>query len=301
MPQSPQDPAYSATDTTHIPVVVKQLSEEQKKERANTLLKLFKEPVSPELEAYFKSFQEARPFWDEETFIECGKQFTNLCGSHRIKHYNNPLLGLHSPVSFVEKWNAINPQQPVTAWDLDFGRQCPPSWSHGLSDESRDWTLTYCGEGPLSQGLNELLQGPTTLDCAMWCQVFFWMCTRSLTKDELFDNVFCFPKGTFVLTQGLYQPINKARSYGNLLNNFFHDPRKNKSADFVQLAPRIQIRSIFNHPEYSIRHPGAWVDSRMLSKLTTTTLFFNHLHLRTSYRISNLTRVSFECITPIGI
>ncbi|OCL10054.1 hypothetical protein AOQ84DRAFT_431039 [Glonium stellatum] len=259
MPQTPEDPAYLATKEKQTPLVVEEeLSEQQKQERAKTLSELYKEPVSIELQAYFKRLKEGSPVWELETFIEGAKRFANLHGSKslRIRHYKNTLLGLHYPTSFVEKWNAINYQQPVTVWDLDFGRQCPPSWSSELSDGYVDWVLTYRGEAPLSQGLNELLRGPTTIDCGMFCQLLLWMAIRYLIGDELFDKVFNFKKGGFTLTQGLYEPMNEAGSYGNLLDRFCDDPRRKKTTNFVESTTRIQLRAIFNHPEYPAQHPG---------------------------------------------
>ena len=70
-----------------------ELSEQRKQERANILSKLYDEPASIHLRAYFKRLEEGSPNWDIDTFIEGAKCFANLSGSERIKYYGNILKG----------------------------------------------------------------------------------------------------------------------------------------------------------------------------------------------------------------
>jgi hypothetical protein len=65
------------------------------------------------------------------------------------------------------------PQQPITGLDQDIRLRYPPNWLSGVREDR--WVVIYEGEAPLSQGLNELLQGPTTFDCGMFAQLILWM------------------------------------------------------------------------------------------------------------------------------
>jgi hypothetical protein len=234
----------------------RQLSAEQKQQRVNILSKLHKQPISINLQAYFKRLEEGSPAWNIETFIKGATQFADLNGPERAKCYENPIMGLHYPTSFTELWNIKYPQHPITTWDQDFRRQCPPSWSSELRAGLTYWVLSYQGEAPLSQGLNELLQGPTTLDCGMFCQLLLWMAIRYLIGDAMFDKVFGFEKGQFILTQNWIDSMNIARSDGNLLHRFYDNPLLKQTSDPPESTTRIQTRTVYNHPKYLAKHPG---------------------------------------------
>lgn len=219
---------------------MERLSQQAKQQRADTLLKLHNEPPSFELQTYFKRLEEGSPTWDIDTLIEGAKCLANLSGPGRVNYYSNALKGLHYANSFTELLNRTYSQQPITIWDQDIRYQCPPSWSNRL--EEFRYVLRYQGEANLSQGLNDLLQGPTTLDCGMFCQLLLWMAIRYVIGDEIFDISFKFQKGQFALTQcwedGLLEP-------------FYDDP-----FHCVESQPRIQIRTFYNHPNYLSKHPG---------------------------------------------
>jgi hypothetical protein len=174
-------------------------SERQKQQRANILSKLRNEPASTNLQGYFERLKKGCLTWDIETFIEGANTFAKLCGPARVQYYDNPLKGLRSANSFTKLWDETYPEEPITLWNWDIRHQCPASWSNGL--EGVRCFLTYRGEGALSQGLNELIQGPTTLDCGMFCQLLLWMAIHYLVGDGLFDRLFKFGQGHLALTQ----------------------------------------------------------------------------------------------------
>ncbi|EHA21827.1 hypothetical protein ASPNIDRAFT_53663 [Aspergillus niger ATCC 1015] len=236
------------------PVVLEQLSEPDKKQRAILLKKLHDEPASSQLLAYFERLKEGSATWDVDTYIEGMKRLANLVGPERVIYYDEPLKGLHYPDTFAELWNKANPQQPITVYDRDIRYQCPPSWSNGLKDNHQ--VLTYEGEAPLGHGLNELLKGPTTIDCGMWVALLLWMGIRYLIGDDLFHAIFKFEKGGFIITQNWDEPINKAGTVGNLLYPFYDSPSLHKIAYFWESQTRIQIKTIHNHESYLAKHLG---------------------------------------------
>jgi hypothetical protein len=215
-------------------------SERQKRQRANILSGLRNEPASTNLQAYFERLKKGSPTWDIETFVEGANTFAKLCGPARAKYYDNPLKGLRSANSFTKRWNETYPEEPITLWDRDIRHQCPASWTNAL--EGVRCFLTYRGEGAPSQALNELIQGPTTLDCGMFCQLLLWMAIRYLVGDGLFDRLFEFGQGHFTLMQNWEE---------SPLFAFYDEPSLLCGSE-----ARIQTRTVFNHPEYLARHPG---------------------------------------------
>jgi hypothetical protein len=127
--------------------------------------------------------------------------FGNLCGPERDKFYDNPVMGLHSRSSFVERWNQRYPQLPITPSDENIRRPCPPSWFSELRGKHLHWVSTYQGDKPLSQGMNEYIQGPVTADCGMVCEFAPWFAIRWVTGDDWFDKMVKFEKGEFIITQ----------------------------------------------------------------------------------------------------
>lgn len=230
------------------------LSTQQKQQRLDILSELYMEPASIHLQAYLTTVGTGSP-WDIDTLISNAKTLAKLCGSERERYYgNNSLKGLHYPNSFAKVWNETYPELPTTTFDTDFKRQCHPSWSYEMK-EGR-YVLTYQGDAPLTQGLNDLFLAPTTICCGMWCQLYLVMLIRSLAGDELFNRSFPFKKGQFTLTECWPKPMNNAGTTGNLLYDFYDDPWFAKKIDPPGSQRRIQTRTVLNHDTYVHRHPG---------------------------------------------
>ncbi|KAH9226074.1 hypothetical protein K456DRAFT_1934154, partial [Colletotrichum gloeosporioides 23] len=189
---------------------------------AATLAALHAEEPTDRLQAYFDELRGRTPSWDMEVFIEGARRVCSVVGPERTPHYDNPLKGLHGPNSFTTLWNQKHPQQPATIWNQDFRRRCPPDWASKL--KGGEWILLYEAEAPLSQGLNKLLSGPTTMDCGMWCQLLPWMSIRFMLGDATFDTCTGSLAKPFALTQ--YWD----RSPNNDLSQFLDDPRPSRSA-----------------------------------------------------------------------
>ena len=117
--------------------------------------------------------------------------------------------------------------------------------------------LTYHGEGPFTEGLNELMMGPTTVECGIWCPLAFWFATRYTFGVTKVLSSFRLENGQFKLTQECYCPMNKEGTDGNLLFPFYDHPSLyRRMTDLPESQTRIQIKAIFNHPKYLLRHPA---------------------------------------------
>ena len=236
------------------------LSPEAAQQRREMLARMRTEPISPNLEAYFKTLQRGAPSCNTTTFIEGVNAISHLTGQDRSAYYGNKLLGLHYANEYVQLWNNKYIKHPITMFDQDFRYQCPPDWSYKLMKSGR--SLVYIGEETLSQALNKLLQGPTTLNCGMWCQFVIWMAIRYLVGDHLFDRITMLPRGQFVIGQA---------AIDGLLEPFLDNPMATTTNH--ELHTPMQILTVFNHPAYLAKHPNGE------EKLQNTILIEDRYHI----------------------
>lgn len=93
-------------------------------------------------------------------------------------------------------------------------------------------------------------QGPTVIDCGLWCQLALWMGIRYLVGDVLFDELIDLKETKFTLTCNYYGPISEDGTDGNLLSMYYDRAS-------AQDRPRaVLTKAIFNDPRYIYKHPG---------------------------------------------
>lgn len=109
----------------------------------------------------------------------------------------------------------------------------------------------------MSQGLNELLLGPTTLDCGMFCELLVWTAIRHLLGDTVFDARFDFGESGFTLTQS-WNMENTGRGSvgGNNLYPFYDTVPVGEIDRRFSQTSTIHTRTFFNHDTYLMKHPG---------------------------------------------
>jgi hypothetical protein len=129
-----------------------------------------------------------------------------------------------------------------------------PGWSKEIVRDCDSWILRYGGSEPLSQALNQLIIGPTTLDCGMWSVLTTWFAMRYVVGDDWFDKLFPFKESSFVLTQICYSKLNKERTRGNLLH-YFYDAFPDETFETTS-ETNLQARTVYNHRSYLAKHPG---------------------------------------------
>ncbi|KAH8655552.1 hypothetical protein BX600DRAFT_500711 [Xylariales sp. PMI_506] len=185
------------------------------------------------------------PGWGTEAFIERLLYFAKLTGPLRNEYYHKKLQGILDIHSFTTFWNEIYSQQTIPFWDQAFRLVAPPSWFNGFRDGR--WVLTYVGDGPLSQGFDDLIKGPVTVDCGMWAVLILWVGIRSMVGDKLF-NTFKFGKGKFTINQRWHERMNHEGTLGNLLYHLYDKVSRSQ--------PQIWTRTLFNDQDYHSKHPG---------------------------------------------
>lgn len=208
----------------------------------STIAKMHTVEPSRALYRYLKTLEDESRTWNEDTLHTGMRQFTAVVGHERAEYFENPWSGLHYPTKIDELWSQTYPCWSYATNSVTSGWVCPLTWSYTFENSTA--TLTYCGSGPYSQALNELIIGPTALDCGMWTQVAFGFGMRYMMGDGLFDRVFDINKMQIKIVQSW----NKAGPEGNLLSPFYDL--------WSYPGSRTRTRILYNHPSYPEKHPG---------------------------------------------
>lgn len=179
---------------------------------------------SIQLKEFLSRFGEPKSI-DSETFAEGVKKFIQLANSNPLDKksshgrkalYGTIYSGLHYNNDLVKLWNSAHMgYEPVKASHLT--TLVPSGWDSTLQDGFI--TLTYKGLQP-AQALDELVKGPTVIDCGMFTQLSLWFGLRYMLGNERFNQ--CFGRTPFFITQSVYNGIedsNKPFS-GNPLYSF---------------------------------------------------------------------------------
>lgn len=196
--------------------------------------------ASRTLDRYFSELKIGSRIWDEETFITGIHSFAAIIGNRREEYFEVPLSGLHYPDEMEKMLCQKYPSLSSSA--DDFGWICPPTWSISVKDCR--CTYTYGRSGSLSQGLNEFVAGPTSVDCGMCAALMVVMGIRYMIGDDIFDRAFDIPERPFRIVQSW----NKSGPEGNPLYAFY-DLLSNSEG-------RLRTTVFPNHTNYRLRHPG---------------------------------------------
>ncbi|MGV3740571.1 MAG: hypothetical protein ACO1N3_04705 [Gammaproteobacteria bacterium] len=131
--------------------------------------------------------------------------------------YGSRFAGLYNNNHLSELWNEHCPNEDkISPHSLDALK--PASWEIVFEEE----IIAFKYFGPdLAGTLNQLLEGPTVIDCGMFCQLGIWFGIRHILGDEAFNNQ--FTNTPFFLTRFNYVDIMKEKeALGNPLFAFFH-------------------------------------------------------------------------------
>lgn len=259
--------------------------EERRQKQTNILVGLYQEPATENLQAYLQRLKRGpdekddrgAPIWNEDTFIEGIKRFAELLGSKRSDYYDSPIKGLHYPHTFLEQWARSYPQFPTPLWLDDLQWQSPPGWLSEIIEPHKHWIVCYTGTEPLSQALNKLIKGPTTLDCGMCSALVLWFGIRYALGDDFFDRVFPFRGLTFVLTQKWQLPLSKDSTRGNWLHDFYDFYTDEASDTTPETQASLQVRTVYNHPLYLVKHPAGTGRLQNILQLGAECIVFNPL------------------------
>ena len=206
---------------------------------------LYDFPVSFSLSEVFDEYVSAKPR-THAIFIEGIVKFTviaNLSSEERTFFYGHQFLGLYYPSNITALWNSISNE---TMYPSSFYTLAPKDWVSSSGDGSL--ILIYNGSSP-SRALNQLIKGPTVIDCGMFCQLGIWFGIRYMLGDAPFDEI--FGRQPFVITQYLFNGItDEAQPYAGFTLYPFHSHTTEININ------KIQVFYATNCMEYQLKHPG---------------------------------------------
>lgn len=211
------------------------------------LRELHSQPASPALRRLLDLFNTTPQSHD--AFSRGVQEFTriaNLNYQERIAFFGNSFCGVHYNNDLTAHWNALHPSEKICAYQLNL--TAPHSWNYKCVGGKN--ILVYKGND-LAGALDRLLQGPTVIDCGMFCQLSIWFGIRSALGNEKFNQLFGFTP--FYITQLFYNGIDDPlKPYsGNPLFDFFE-----RTAATQSVSQSVSIAHIANHPDYQLKHPG---------------------------------------------
>ncbi|HAU1718488.1 TPA: hypothetical protein JBI80_14065 [Legionella pneumophila] len=208
---------------------------------------------STQLEEFLSNFAKPKSI-DSETFAEGVKRFIQLANSNPLDKKSSPgrkalygtiYSGLHYNNDLVKLWNAEHSDYDDPLKGSQVTTLVPSGWDSTLQDGFI--TLIYKGQQP-AQALDELVKGPTVIDCGMFTQLSLWFGLRYMLGNERFNQ--CFGRAPFFITQAVYNGIedsNKPYS-GNPLYSFLSKEEAKTSS--------VTVKHLTNSPLYPLKHPG---------------------------------------------
>lgn len=209
------------------------------------MLKLHTNNQTPALKEFLSHFEKEKEYSIDilTAGVALFLKIANLPFLERSDFYGTIFGGLHYGTGLTKLWNDTSLEK-INSFSL--AQTCPSKWDHTL--EEGYISLVYRGSKP-SEALNKLLQGPTVIECGMFCQLAIWFGIRYMLGNDKFDQL--FGKTPFYVTQMLYNPIlSTTQPYlGNPLYPFF-------SMSSADVCSNIAIDYIPNHEFYPLKHPG---------------------------------------------
>lgn len=209
------------------------------------------QPSKLELKRFLSIFAEPK-LVNYENFVEGTKKFIALANSNsigkglsRVELYGNSYSGLHYNNDLVELWNAEHSdKEHLKASQVTL--LTPPGWKSTCQNSSI--TLIYKGQEP-AQALDNLVKGPTVIDCGMFTQLSIWFGIRYMLGNERFNQY--FGRAPFFVTQINYNKIEKITEpfSGNPLYSFL-------SKKETETTLSVTVRYLSNTPLYNLKHPG---------------------------------------------
>lgn len=169
-------------------------------------------------------------------------QLANMSLKDRETYYGNSFLGLHYINDFFNLWNKTYLEDPIRINSVF----APPSWDAVF--QQGVYVLIYKGQEP-AQALDELLKGPTIVDCGMFVQLALWFGIRHMLGNQKFNT--CFGQQPFFITQFNYDKIMDAdKPYSGTPLYSFLSTREHA------VTPSIKVKHFRNSEHYCYKHPG---------------------------------------------
>lgn len=179
-----------------------------------------------------------------QNFKEGVKRFimlANMIPDERVAFYGNRYAGLYDNNHLAELWNTTcSPEDMIAPHALD--SFAPSDWE--IIGDAASISFKYMGLTPAA-ALDELLRGPTVIDCGIFCQLGIWFGIRYVLGDNRFNNE--FGNQPFWITRSNFEAASEGfESQGSPLFSFF--------TTFIQDS--VSIEHVFNDRDYRLKHPG---------------------------------------------
>ncbi len=200
---------------------------------------------SQQLVRFLSRFNEPK-LMSSEHFAEGVKRFIELANTDSVEReaiYEDFSGGLHYNNDLVKLWNENKPSELKASQIMTL---VPAGWDALFQDGVK--TLIYKGQQP-AQALDDLVKGPTVIDCGMFTQLSLWFGIRYILGNERFNQ--CFGRAPFFITQLVYNGIKECNKpfSGNPLYSFLA-PKGMASVSSVT------VKHLANTPLYPLKHPG---------------------------------------------
>ena len=161
----------------------------------------------------------------------------NMSPEERVVFYGNRYAGVYNNNHFAELWNTTCQSKDIfSPHDLD--DYTPRNWELITS------ALKYTGATPAT-ALNELLRGPTVIDCGIFCQLGIWFGILNILGEERFNTAFG-RKPFWITTHNFVGSDEDTEGPRNSLFSFF----TNATHDSVS------IEYVYNDIADLLKHPG---------------------------------------------
>lgn len=174
--------------------------------------------------------------------VELYTRIANMLPSDRVISYGTVYGGLYTNNHLAELWNRNRAtKERIAPHGLD--SIAPDVWE--IIAEDHTMALRYSGSSPAS-GLDQLLLGPSVIDCGMFCQLGIYFGLRYVLGDRAFDAH--FGEKPLLVTRFLYEGESESKK-AHIANPLFA---------FFEKEPMdsVFIEHVFNHPMYPLKHPG---------------------------------------------
>lgn len=208
-------------------------------------------------------------------------RLANMSPEERDTFYGSPYGGLYTNNHLAEVWNTrCDPGTAITAHSLDAIR--PAGWDILMESRSGS-SLEYVGPQP-ADALNQLLKGPTVIDCGMYCQLGIWFGIRNILGDVAFNAQ--FGQHPLLLTRFPYEgPEDDNDKVGNPLFEYFSSEN----------LDNVGIEHVFNYGDYYLKHPGGNLNGQNCLVVDNVYYVFSPLERQSPYNREDIVAKLLAC------
>ncbi len=235
------------------------------------------------LAEYFASLRQ-RGGVTPDVFARGVREFTriaNLSPAAREVFFGHSFAGLHYNSDLAQQWYQQTSEQ-LEANQLN--SLAPLKWGFAVQGGVR--CFVYKGDN-LAAALNSFLQGPTVIDCGMFCQLSMWFGIRAMLGDEEFNHL--FGNAPFFIIQFCDVRIdNPEKPYlGNPLYPFFN-------RDDTKGVHTVKIVHIPNHYFYLLKHPGGNLNAQNAIQIGDSLILFDPTAQTTDWQKKNVEQQLYD-------